>query len=215
MKLELNWRAIIATSLFFGFLIFHQYFWLFWIGSFLFSIVITVLQRHQISQIIKDNVFFGFATTLLSMMAYFFAKVSAIHHFNAKYGIFAEYLNHAATAWAGFIGTIFLISIPCFLLAIYFFVQSTKKRQLKELVKGMELVVHTASCLWICLWLPPVYQFAEKHDKILLLLDAYEYSDCQAPKNRLAIRRDDKTCYLIVTKEFLEIELQPYSSKKP
>lgn len=215
MKLELNWRAIIATSLFVGFLIFYQYFWLIWIGSFIFSVVIAIIERHQISQIIKENVFLGFATTLLSVMAYFFAKVSATHHFNEKYGIFAEYLNHSVIAWAGFVGTIFLISIPCSCLTIYFFFQALKNRQLKELVKGMELIVHTASCLWICLWLPPMYQLAEKHDKILLLLDAYEHSDCQAPKNHVAIRKDDKTCYLIVPKSFLELELQSYSSKKP
>lgn len=215
MKLELNWRAIIATSLFFSFFIFHQYFWLFWFSSFVFSVVIAVIERHQISQVIKENVFLGFTITLLSVMAYFFAKASAAHHFNSKYGIFAEYLNHSVTAWAGFVGTIFLISIPCYLLTAYFVVQAARNSQLKKLVKRMELIVHTASCLWICLWLPPMYQLADKYDKILLLLDAYEYSDCHAPKNHIAIRKDDKTCYLIVPKAFFKLELNPYFSKKP
>lgn len=143
------------------------------------------------------------------------AKVSAIHHFNEKYGIFSEYLNHSATAWAGFVGTIFLISIPCFLLALYFFFQAAKKRQLKEMIKGMELMVHCASCFLICTWLPPIYQIAEKHDKILLYLDAYSHSDCNPAKNYAAIRKDQQTCYLIISKGFLNLELQPYPSQKP
>lgn len=213
--MKLNWRAITTTALFVGFFIAHQYFWLVWAISFIFSITVAWIERHNISQIIKDNVFLGLITAIFSTIAYFLAKVSAIHHFNEKYGIFAEYLNHSATAWAGFVGTIFFISIPCFLLALYFFFQSAKKRQLKEMIKGMELIVHCASCLWICTWLPPMYQIAEQHDKTLLYLDAYSHSDCNPPKNHVAIRKDQQTCYLIISKGVLDLQLQPYPAKKP
>lgn len=217
MKIQCNWRAIIAISLFFSLFFSAKYnlLWLVWICSFFFSISITVIEWGRINTIIKDNILLTITTTILSAFAFFWAKVTATHHFNSKYGILTEYLNHSITAWAGFAGTIFLVSVPCIFLATYFFFLAIKNRQLKEIVKGMELIVHCASCLLILAWLSPIYQMAEEHDKLLLLLDAYTHSDCKPPTNQLAIRKDHQNCYLILLESFPNLELQQYSSQKP
>lgn len=213
-----HWRTIITICLFFSLLFFRQYIELVFIAWFIFSIVIIFIEWRKINKFIKDYIILDLAITILSIIIYFFAKVSATTHFNNKYKIFTEYLNYSVTAWAGITGTIVLITICSFILSFCFTLKIKKMsiRQFKDYVKMGELFIHSISCVLFCIWITPIYQLVDEYDKILLYLDAHQYSDCQIPEHNIAIRKDNETCYLFKFKGILlDWELEKHQSKKP
>lgn len=60
-----------------------------------------------------------------------------------------------------------------------------------------------------------VYKKAEKQDLWLLWLDAYLYSDCNAPEGSYAIRKNNGTCYQFIWKSYFQLELREYPAPKP
>lgn len=213
-----HWRPIITICLFFSLLFFRQYIELVFIAWFIFSIVIIFIEWRRINKFIKDYILLDLAITILSIIIYFFAKVRATTHFNNKYEIFAEYLNYSVTAWAGITGTIVLITICSLILSLCLAIKIKKMpiKQGKDLIKLVELFIHSFSCILLCIWITPIFQLVDKHDKTLLYLDAYQYSDCQIPEHNIAIRKDNETCYLFKFKGILlDWELEKHQSKKP
>ena len=215
--IKLYWRSFITVSLLLSLFFFRQYIELVFIAWFIFSIVIIFVEWRKINKFIKNYILLDLAITILSVIIYFFAKVRATTHFNNKYEIFTEYLNYSVTAWAGITGTIVLITICSLILSLCFKFKIKKMpiRQFKDYVKMGELFIHSISCFLFCMYITPVHQLVDEYDKILLYLDAHQYSDCQAPEHNIAIRKDNETCYLFKFNGILEWELEEYQSKKP
>ena len=90
-----------------------------------------------------------------------------------------------------------------------------EEKKTTKVFKFFELLAHSFSCMLVSFCFVPVLQTIDKHDKVLLYLDAYTHSDCQAPENNIAIRMDNETCYLFKFNAIsFELELEKHSSKK-
>ncbi|MBR3425814.1 MAG: hypothetical protein IKG79_07250 [Neisseriaceae bacterium] len=220
-KFKSNWRTItpifLVVTYFCSFKFFPEYSWAVLVCSFVFSVAVLISESKNITTVIKDNILVSLSITFLVGITYFSAKVNATDHFNTKYGIYAEYLNYSITAWAVIVSAIFLILISSLILFICFFIQmkEEEEKQTTKVFKFFELLAHSFSCMLVSFCFVPVLQTIDKHDKVLLYLDAYTHSDCQAPKNNIAIRMDNETCYLFKFNAILfELELKKHSSKK-
>lgn len=217
MKLDFYFlRPIIASGLFIAFLFFPQYFELILSCSFVFSIIVLIIERRKINKIIRNNILPTFFVGILSVVIYFLTKVYATHYFNNEYEIFTQNLNYSVQAWAGIVGTVSLILVLCIILIGYFFVQMIKEptKELKGWIKVAEFSVYSFACAKIFIWLITLSSIVETYDKAFLRLDAYRYSDCQIPENQAAIRKNDETCYAFNLTGILEWELEPYSLPK-
>ncbi|MBQ9214135.1 MAG: hypothetical protein IJ150_09390 [Bacteroidales bacterium] len=219
-KFKSNWRTItpifLVVTYFCSFKFFPEYSWAVLVCSFVFSVAVLISESKNITKVIKDNIFIGLGITLFVGITYFSAKVSATDHFNTIYGIYPEYLNYSITAWAVIVSAIFLILISSLILFICFSIQmKEEEKQTTKVFKFFELLAHSFSCMLVSFCFVPVLQTIDKHDKVLLYLDAYTHSDCQAPENNIAIRMDNETCYLFKFNAILfELELKKHSSKK-
>ena len=217
MKIDFHLlRDIVAVILFAAFFLFPQHLKLVLFCSFALSIIVLTTEKHTINQIIRDNLFPSFCVSIVGAVIYFLTKVYATHYFNDEYGIFTENLNYSVQAWAGIVGTIYLILALCIMLIIHFSVQmiKTPTKELKGWVKVAKFAVYSFACAYIYIWLISAFNLIYNHDKAFLRLDAYQHSDCRTPENQVAIRKDDETCYAFNLTGFLEWELNPTHQPK-
>lgn len=213
--LKSHWRTIVPVvlvgGLFFG-ILFHYQLYLVLLGcSFIFSAVVFAIESRKISETIKGNIFIWLMISILYITTVFLTKVYATHYFNIKYDIFQKYLNYSIAAYAGIVGTTLFISIICFILFLYFLFQIFWQ---DELTKQITALIHSISCILIIAFSSIIYWAVDNSETLLLYFDAYKYSDCQTENNKSAIRKDDKTCYLIEYKGSLKWELKDYPTQK-
>lgn len=146
-----------------------------------------------------------------SAIALFLAKISATHHFNSKYGIYPEYLNHSVTAWTAVTACTFL-TLPLLWNCLKFFLISLwEKWLLKSLKNGIYAIAFCV--MWY--FLAIAHDQAVKYDRWLLMLDAYSHSDCRPNQGGPTIRKNRESCYRFIWKFPAELEIQEYHSLKP
>lgn len=150
-------------------------------------------------------------TFVVSTLILFISRILAVHHYNGKYGIFPEYLNYSVSAWALIIACTVFIFFPIFCWVFIFFYRALSNK----FTTSFANLSHCATC--ICIWciLGIGYFKAEQYDRFLLLLDSYQYSDCNTPSNTLAIRKNKTHCYQFIFNATHFIEMKEYSSLKP
>lgn len=146
-----------------------------------------------------------------SAIALFLAKISATHHFNSKYGIYPEYLNHSVTAWTAFTACTFL-TLPLLWNCLKFFLISRREKSLFKSLKSSIYAI-TFCIMWYLLIM--AHDQAAKYDRWLLMLDAYSHSDCRPNQGSPAIRKNRESCYRFIWKFPAELEIQEYHSLKP
>ena len=196
MKIDFHLlRDFVAVCLAICFFIFPQHLELWLISSVIFVVVFKIpLEWHKMFQFLEKH--FAIISILIALIC-FFTNISATHHFNDKYGILPENISHAVAALTGIWGFVVLIAILCVALVFRFGIKMNKNelKQPKDWVKMAELFVCSFACLQISMRILPVSQTINNHDKAFLHLDAYQYSDCQIPENKVAIRKNDTTCF--------------------
>ena len=148
-----------------------------------------------------------------SAVSFFISKVLATGHFNRKYGIFKENLDYSSTAWAVCIACTILLCFPLICHSVRFTWRAFRSE--KHIVVSLRNAIYAASCLLLIAILSVVYKKAEKQDLWLLWLDAYLYSDCNAPEGSYAIRKNNGTCYQFIWKSYFQLELREYPAPKP
>lgn len=215
MKIDFHLlRNITAVCLAICFFIFSQHLELWLISSVIFVAVFKIpLEWHKITQFINKH---SFIMKMLSTVICFFISIYAARHFNDKYGILPENIKHSIAVLTVIWGIMFIISILCVALVFRFGIQMNKNelKQPKDWVKMAELFVCSFACLQISMWILPVSQTINNHDKVLLRLDAYQHSDCQTPENEVAIRKNDNICYSFSPTGIVNWELKEYPRNK-
>ena len=85
----------------------------------------------------------------------------------------------------------------------------------QHIVSSLSNDIYAASCLLLTAILSVAYEKAEKQDLWLLWLDAYLYSDCNAPEGSYTIRKNNETCYQFIWQPYFQLELREYPAPKP
>ena len=202
-----TWLENIAIILILGSFFLIQNFELFSILCVLFSS--WQLWKHRKTVIKKFQWKWQFFVT--SAVALFLAKIFAIHHFNGKYAIYPEYLNHSVTVWTIITASTFLI-LPILWDSLKFFEVARKEQ---AVLKSFKYAIYGITLIIACGVLSMGYFVASQHDKWLLILDAYSYSDCNPVQGSLAIRKDNQTCYQFISHGVMQWEMDEYPSPKP
>ena len=146
-----------------------------------------------------------------SAIALFLAKISATHHFNSKYGIYPEYLNHSITVWTAITACTFLI-LPLLWNCLKFFVVGLAE---KSFFKSFKNAIYSITFIIMWYLLIMAYVQVAQYDRWLLILDAYSHSDCQPSRGGLAIRKNNEACYLFTFKMPIQLEMKEVPSVKP
>lgn len=146
-----------------------------------------------------------------SAVALFLAKISATHHFNNKYGIYPEHLDHSVAVWTVITACTYL-TLPILWYSFRFFMISRKEL---SLLKSLKYATHAIT--FVAMWwlLITAHNQAARYDRWLLLLDAYSHSDCNPSKPSVAIRKNNEACYRFIWKFPAKLEMQEYPSLKP
>ena len=176
-------------------------------------LVFSLISVYLYSKEIKKRVSLILKSSCLLPLAFLFGKIDAIHFYNAKFGIYSEYLNFSVSIWAFFI---LLSSIPALLMLVVglgFFCRATKQKGWAGLKTG----IHSVSAFILSFGFIVLGQQIEKWHMLPLLADTYLVSDCN-PENKYGngryIRKDHKTCYRVGFKGFTPI-LLPFHAPKP
>jgi len=148
-----------------------------------------------------------------SAVSFFITKILATGHFNRKYAIFKENLDYSVTAWAVCIACTILLCIPLLCHSIKFTWRAFQSKQGATI--SFRNAIYAVSCLILTIILYSAYEKAEKQDLWLLWLDAYLYSDCNAPKGSYAIRKNNEACYQFIWQPYFQLELEEYPVPKP
>lgn len=199
----------LAISIVYGTFLFAHNLLLFGILCILFSGWKLWQQRESIVKKFK----WSWQTFVTSAAALFIAKVSVIHHFNSKYGIYPEYLNHSVTVWTLISASSFL-AIPILLNSLKFIIIAIATRS-KGVFESLKNGIY--ACTFIVVWYPFImaHNFATQYEKWFLILDSYGYSDCKTGSNSLALRKDNESCYRFTFHSPTQWEMEEYSSPKP
>ena len=199
--------AVIAVVVMYFYLGMHGYLLLAHCGFLIFSAWALFKKRKRIIAARRTIELF-----VCSAVSFFIVKVLATGHFNRKYGIFKENLDYSSTAWAVCIACTILLCIPLLCHSARFTWRAFQSEQ--HIVVSLRNAIYAASCLLLTAILSVAYEKAEKQDLWLLWLDAYLYSDCNAPKGSYAVRKNNEACYRFIWKPF-QFELREYPSPKP
>lgn len=206
-KTNENWLEIIAIIIVYGSVFITQNFLIFGVLCVLFSGWQLSKQYEEIAKEFE----WTWKVFVTSAAALFLAKISATHHFNNKYGIFPEYLDHSVTLWTVITACTFL-TIPILWYGLKFFIMSRKELSLLKSLKYGTHAITFAAMWWLLIM---AHNQAARYDRWLLLLDAYSHSDCRPGQGSFAIRKNNEACYRFILKLPAELEMQEYPSLKP
>ena len=150
-------------------------------------LVFSLISVYLYSKEIKKKVSLILKFSCLLPLAFLFGKIDAIHFYNAKFGIYSEYLNFSVSIWA-------------------FFCRAIKQKGWAGLKTG----IHSVSAFILSFGFIVLGQQIKKWHMLPLLADTYLVSDCN-PENKYGngryIRKDHKTCYRVGFKGFTPILL--------
>ena len=177
--------AVIAVVVMYFYLGMHGYLLLAHCGFLIFSAWALFKKRKRIIAARRTIELF-----VCSAVSFFIVKVLATGHFNRKYGIFKENLDYSSTAWAVCIACTILLCIPLLCHSVRFTLRAFPSEQ--HIVVSLRNALSAASCLLLTSIFSLSYEKAAKQALCLLWLDAYLYSDFNAPKGNYSVRKHNE-----------------------
>lgn len=177
-------------------------------GLLLFSVITIITNKAGIRYTAGKITAIGLIFTII----FFVSKIIGAHHYNIKYGIHAEYLNHSLTVWALVISLTVCVAFPVFSLG---FTSSVKALIDKKLFQAFAKAIQACSFIIVWILLSHAYEEAKSFDTWPLAADSYLNSDCTAPPDTYTIRKNRQSCYRIQWNGIRNPALQEFASPKP